>query len=169
MAVPNIVDLNNLFNQLKIRATKAIQNKITVNNNHLEAITSKQILKNPLSIYEIKEQHLDNLLDRLQLFITSKLKENSLKYHKIIDNKLLKEPNKILENKEYQFNILLKTITVLNPMKLLESGYSIVKNKDKVITSIKYINIDDLVNIDLKDGVIKAKVVSKENKNNDKR
>ena len=51
MAVPNIVDLNNLFNQLKIRATKAIQNKITVNNNHLEAITSKQILKNPLSIY----------------------------------------------------------------------------------------------------------------------
>ncbi len=169
MAVPNIVDLNNLFNQLKIRATKAIQNKITVNNNHLEAITSKQILKNPLSIYEIKEQHLDNLLDRLQLFITSKLKEDSLKYHKIIDNKLLKEPNKILENKEYQFNILLKTITVLNPMKLLESGYSIVKNKDKVITSIKYINIDDLVNIDLKDGVIKAKVVSKENKNNDQR
>ena len=67
------------------------------------------------------------------------------------------------------FNILLKTITVLNPMKLLESGYSIVKNKDKVITSIKYINIDDLVNIDLKDGVIKAKVVSKENKNNDQR
>ena len=62
-----------------------------------------------------------------------------------------------------------KTITVLNPMKLLESGYSIVKNKDKVITSIKYINIDDLVNIDLKDGVIKAKVVSKENKNNDQR
>ena len=169
MAVPNIVDLNNLFNQLKIRATKAIQNKITVNNNHLEAITSKQILKNPLSIYEIKEQHLDNLLDRLQLFITSKLKEDSLKYHKIIDNKLLKEPTKILENKEYQFNILLKTITVLNPMKLLESGYSIVKNKDKVITSIKYINIDDLVNIDLKDGVIKAKVVSKENKNNDQR
>ena len=54
-------------------------------------------------------------------------------------------------------------------MKLLESGYSIVKNKDKVITSIKYINIDDLVNIDLKDGVIKAKVVSKENKNNDQR
>ena len=165
MAVPNITDLNNLFNQLKIRATKAIQNKIDSNTNRLEAITSKQILKNPLSIYEIKEQKLDNLLDRLQLFITSKIKEDDLKYHKIIDNKLFKEPIKILENKEYQFNILLNTITVLNPMKLLESGYSIVKNKDEVITSVKLVKVNDNIDINLKDGNIKAKVVSKEIKN----
>ena len=165
MAVPNITDLNNLFNQLKIRATKAIQNKITGTENRLKTLTSKQILKNPLSIYEIKEQRLDNLLDRLQLFIANKLKEDNLRYHKIIDNKLLKEPTKILENKEYQFNILLKTVTILNPMKLLDSGYSIVKNKNEVITSVKLVNVDDVINIALKDGTIDAKVVSKETKN----
>lgn len=165
MAVPNITDLNNLFNQLKIRATKAIQNKIDGTENRLKTLTSKQILKNPLSIYEIKEQRLDNLLDRLQLFIANKLKEDNLRYHKIIDNKLLKEPTKILENKEYQFNILLKTVTILNPMKLLDSGYSIVKNKNEVITSVKLVNADDVINIALKDGTIDAKVVSKETKN----
>lgn len=165
MAVPNITDLNNLFNQLKIRATKAIQNKIDGTENRLKTVTSKQILKNPLSIYEIKEQRLDNLLDRLQLFIANKLKEDNLRYHKIIDNKLLKEPTKILENKEYQFNILLKTVTILNPMKLLDSGYSIVKNKNEVITSVKLVNVDDVINIALKDGTIDAKVVSKETKN----
>lgn len=165
MAVPNTVDLNNLFNQLKIRATKAIQNKIDGTENRLKTLTSKQILKNPLSIYEIKEQRLDNLLDRLQLFIANKLKEDNLRYHKIIDNKLLKEPTKILENKEYQFNILLKTVTILNPMKLLDSGYSIVKNKNEVITSVKLVNVDDVINIALKDGTIDAKVVSKETKN----
>ena len=165
MAVPNITDLNNLFNQLKIRATKAIQNKIDGTENRLKTLTSKQILKNPLSIYEIKEQRLDNLLDRLQLFIANKIKEDNLRYHKIIDNKLLKEPTKILENKEYQFNILLKTVTILNPMKLLDSGYSIVKNKNEVITSVKLVNVDDVVNIALKDGTIDAKVVSKETKN----
>ena len=84
MAVPNIADLNNLFNQLKIRATKAIQNKMASTTNRLETITSKQILKNPLSIYEIKEQKLDNLLDRLQLFMTNRIKEDTLKYHKVI-------------------------------------------------------------------------------------
>ena len=165
MAVPNITDLNNLFNQLKIRAIKAIQNKIAGTENRLKTLTSKQILKNPLSIYEIKEQRLDNLLDRLQLFIANKLKEDNLRYHKIIDNKLLKEPTKILENKEYQFNILLKTVTILNPMKLLDSGYSIVKNKNEVITSVKLVNVDDVINIALKDGTIDAKVVSKETKN----
>ena len=165
MAVPNITDLNNLFNQLKIRATKAIQNKIDGTENRLKTLTSKQILKNPLSIYEIKEQRLDNLLDRLQLFIANKLKEDNLRYHKIIDNKLLKEPTKILENKEYQFNILLKTVTILNPMKLLDSGYSIVKNKNEVITSVKLVNVNDIINIALKDGTIDAKVVSKETKN----
>lgn len=165
MAVPNITDLNNLFNQLKIRATKAIQNKLDFSNNELTTLTSKQILKNPLSIYEIKEQRLDNLLDRLQLFISNKIKEDNLRYYKIIDNKLLKEPTKILENKEYQFNLLLKTVTILNPMKLLDSGYSIVKNKKEVITSVKLVDINDVINVALKDGTLEAKVVSKEIKN----
>ena len=78
---------------------------------------------------------------------------------------MFKNPVKILENKEYQFNILLKTITVLNPMKLLESGYSIVKNKDEVITSIKLVKVNDNIDINLKDGKLVAKVVSKETKN----
>ncbi len=168
MAVPNISDLNNLFNQLKIRATKAIENRCDFYNSKLLSLTSKQILKNPLSIYEIKEQHLDNLLDRLQLYIANKIKEDNLKYRKIIDNKLLKEPIKILERKEYQFNLLLKTVTVLNPMKLLDSGYSIVKNQNEVITSVKLVDINDNINIALKDGTLEAKVVSKEIKNGKK-
>ena len=50
-------------------------------------------------------------------------------------------------------------------MKLLDSGYSIVKNKNEVITSVKLVNVDDVINIALKDGTIDAKVVSKETKN----
>lgn len=162
MAVPNLTDLNNYLNQLKIRITKAMENNLNEKESHLKTLTTKQILKNPLSIYEIKEQKLDNLLDRLNLYINNKLKEDTLKYQRIIDNILFKEPKKLLERKEYQFNILLKTITILNPMKLLESGYSVVKSKDTIVTSIAKINKDDLLKITLKDGVINVKVVSKE-------
>lgn len=165
MAVPNITDLNNYLNQLKIRITKAVENIIIVKENQVKTLENKQILKNPLSIYEIKEQKLDNLLDRLNLYINNKIKEDTLKYKKIIDNVLFKEPSKILNQKEYKFNILLKTITVLNPMRLLESGYSIVKQEDTVITSIDSINISDLLTVTLKDGVIATKVISKEGKN----
>lgn len=165
MAVPNITDLNNYLNQLKIRSTKAVENIIIVKENQVKTLENKQILRNPLSIYEIKEQKLDNLLDRLNLYINNKIKEDTLKYKKIIDNVLFKEPSKILNQKEYKFNILLKTITVLNPMRLLESGYSIVKQEDTVITSIDSINISDLLTVTLKDGVIATKVISKEGKN----
>lgn len=165
MAVPNITDLNNYLNQLKIRSTKAVENIIIVKENQVKTLENKQILKNPLSIYEIKEQKLDNLLDRLNLYINNKIKEDTLKYKKIIDNVLFKEPSKILNQKEYKFNILLKTITVLNPMRLLESGYSIVKREDMVITNIDSINIGDLLTVTLKDGVIATKVISKEDKN----
>lgn len=165
MAVPNLTDLNNYLNQLKIRGTKAIENIINEKENKIQAIKNKQILKNPLSIYEIKEQKLDNLLDHLSLCINNKLKEDALRYQKIVDNILFKEPKKILESKEYQFNILLKTVTILNPMRILESGYSVVKSKDKVITSVKLINKDDLLTITLKDGVAEAKVISKEDHN----
>lgn len=165
MAVPNLTDLNNYLNQLKIRGTKAIENIINEKENKIQAIKNKQILKNPLSIYEIKEQKLDNLLDHLSLCINNKLKEDALRYQKIVDNILFKEPKKILESKEYQFNILLKTVTLLNPMRILESGYSVVKSKDKVITSVKLINKNDLLTITLKDGVAEAKVISKEDHN----
>lgn len=165
MAVPNLTDLNNYLNQLKIRGTKAIESIINEKENKIQAIKNKQILKNPLSIYEIKEQKLDNLLDHLSLCINNKLKEDALRYQKIVDNILFKEPKKILESKEYQFNILLKTVTILNPMRILESGYSVVKSKDKVITSVKLINKDDLLTITLKDGVAEAKVISKEDHN----
>ncbi len=165
MAVPNITDLNNYLNQLKIRSTKAVENIIIVKENQVKTLENKQILKNPLSIYEIKEQRLDNLLDRLNLYINNKIKEDTLKYKKIIDNVLFREPSKILNQKEYKFNILLKTITVLNPMRLLESGYSIVKREDMVITNIDSINIGDLLTVTLKDGVIATKVISKEGKN----
>ena len=50
-------------------------------------------------------------------------------------------------------------------MRLLESGYSIVKREDMVITNIDSINIGDLLTVTLKDGVIATKVISKEGKN----
>ena len=82
-----------------------------------------------------------------------------------MDNKLIREPERLLERKQYQYNILLKTVTVLNPMRLLESGYSITRTKNGVITNIDKVNIDDILYVDLKNGTVNAKVISKEKKN----
>ena len=48
-------------------------------------------------------------------------------------------------------------------MNTLKRGYSIVKKDNKVVSDIKNICVDDMINIDIKDGIINAKVVEVKN------
>ena len=165
MAVPNLVDLNNLLEQYKIRCNEGISNILKKNELRLNNVTSSFVLKNPLNLYAIKEQKLDNLIDTLNKYIINKINNSKLVYEKIVSNNILRNPNVLLEKKKNNFNILLKTIEVLNPLKLLDSGYSIVKFNDKVINDINLVNENDLIDISLKNGNIKAKVVERKVKN----
>ena len=165
MAVPNLVDLNNLLEQYKIRCNEGISNILKKNELRLNNVTSSFVLKNPLNLYAIKEQKLDNLIDTLNKYIINKINNSKLVYEKIVSNNILRNPNVLLEKKKNNFNILLKTIEVLNPLKLLDSGYSIVKFNDKVINDINLVNENDLIDISLKNGSIKAKVVERKVKN----
>ena len=65
MAVPTISDVKFMINQLTLRTNKCMNNIIEIKKNKLNAIKDSFILKNPLSIYEIKEQKLDMLIDNL--------------------------------------------------------------------------------------------------------
>ena len=53
------------------------------------------------------------------------------------------------------------SIEKTNPLNILKSGYAIVSKDDKKITSVKQINIDDKLKIQLDDGTFTAKVVNK--------
>jgi len=80
MAVPNMVDFDNYLKQVKIRLNKAFMNNIKIKKEKFNAIRDSYILKNPLSIYEIKEQKFDNLFERLQLASTSYIYKNKNNY-----------------------------------------------------------------------------------------
>ena len=64
-----------------------------------------------------------------------------------------------------KINSLNDKLTYLDPFSLLESGYSVIIKNNKVITSVKEIKNGDLIDLELKDGVIKAKVKEKVEKN----
>ena len=66
---------------------------------------------------------------------------------------------------KHQYELLLKTIEVLNPMKLLSSGYSIVKSNGKVIKNSRDVNLDDVVDIELSEGKLKCSVIGKDELN----
>ena len=54
-----------------------------------------------------------------------------------------------------------KQINYCNPKKQLKLGYSILRKDNKIIKSIKNISKDDLIDLELLDGIIKSKVYEK--------
>ena len=139
IAVPNYVDITNLINQYRIRVNESINNIINKKKIRFESIKDSYVLKNPLSLYEIKSQKLDSLIDILE-----------------------KNINSILLKNQHRFDMLLNKIELLNPMKILDKGYSVVKLKDRVIKNSKDLKENDNISITLSKGVVNATVIGKE-------
>lgn len=158
MAVPNQADFYNYLNQVNIRLTKAMNNYISVNREKLDKLKNHYILKNPISIYEIKEQRFDTIFEKLQLVMTSILKNERNRYEKYSDRINLSIEKCLEKNKNSYINILNK-LEILNPLLTIKRGYSITKINDKVVTSVKKIKKNDDLVVELTDGTISTKVL----------
>ena len=164
LSVPSKEELNKIINQYNSRLSKSINNLITYNLSILNRIKTSYILKNPMSIYEIKEEKLSNTLDKLNSFMTNYLNNINVKLDNIKNSFILKNPSKIYELKYNKYNALIEKLEVLNPLNTLKRGYSITKFNNKVLTDIKQIKVDNNINITLNNGNINAKVIEiKEN------
>ncbi len=178
MAVPTKLDIENLINQFKIRLNKNIKNLVNTKFIELYHLKNSFVLKNPMSLYEIKEQKLDKLLEDLnknmQIILDNKkhlleIDLNKIKlmspFNIINDNKnKLKELvvnlnniiDKDLNNKQYQLDYLINTLKLVNPLNILSNGYSLVKKGDKLISSSKDLKVNDKINIKFHEGEIES-------------
>ena len=164
IAVPNKDDLNKHLNQLTIRVSKTINDKINYNKTYLNKVLDSYILKSPMSIYEVKEEKLSNYIEKINTIILNKLSQSKLIIDNLKSSYIFTNPNKIFENKTNIYNNLINKLDVLNPLNTLKRGYSITKINDKVITNIKDIKENDSINVTLENGYIDAKVINiKEN------
>lgn len=161
MAVPTVIDINTLLNNYKIRLNKNIKNMINTKFIKWRSLKNSFVLKNPMSMYEIKEQKLDALLDKLNKDIKVILQNNEMKLNKIKMSYVIQNPMSLIDKKKNEYNLLINTLKLVNPLGILEKGYSLATINDKVIKSSNDVNIDDIINVKLYDGNIKAKVVEK--------
>lgn len=184
MAVPNLVDVNNLINQYKIRVNESINNLLNLNNKKLEHLKESYVLRNPLALYEVKEQKLDGYIDVLNKYITNKLNESKIKLNHVKDSFVLKNPLSLyvikqeklnnyveqlqkivvsyLDNGKYRYNLLVNKLELLNPLNILNNGYSLVSMNGKIIKSSKDVKEKDVLEIRLHEGKIKAIVSERE-------
>ena len=180
MAVPTINDINSLLNQYKLRLNKNIKSLVNTKFIELYGLKNSFILKNPMSLYEMKEQTLDKLIDnlnknmnvylgnlkhnveidlnKLKLVSPDKLIINNKNIINDLKNRLINIIDKQIINTKYNLEYIINTLKLVNPLNILSNGYSLVKLNDKVIKSSKELKVEDKLNIKLYDGEVIAKV-----------
>ena len=159
LAVPQIADVKNYLNQLKIRISKTMQHKLNIEKQRLLEITDRYIFKNPINIYQVKEQQFDNLIDRLKYSATSLLNIKEKKLINIKNSYVLTKPFSIIDNKSNKYLQLISKLETLSPLETIKRGYTITKKDDKVITSINQVKKKDQLDLSLTDGNIKVEVL----------
>lgn len=157
MAVANQTDFYNYMRQINLRLNKSMQNYIKNNRERLDTLKNSYILKNPISMYQIKEQKFDTLYEKLCLVMKNLIQNEKTS----LQNKIDKIPiltKHLLERNQNQYVSLLNKLKILNPLLTIKRGYSITKKEDKVITSVKDLKKDDILQIQLQDGSVLADV-----------
>lgn len=156
MAVPQLNDMINYLNQVKIRLNNTITNKLKISRNKLKEITSRSILKNPITIYQTKEMIFSNTLERLKfnLINLTNIKEKELL--KIKNSYILKNPYQILDKKSNKYLQVISKLETLSPLLTLKRGYTMTKVNDKVVKSSKDLKSGDNITIDFTDGNVDA-------------
>lgn len=159
LAVPDINTIITYLDTARSRSFTALNNIINNNYQRLEGIKNSYILTRPITMYEIKEQKLDILLDNLNRNINKILENNRIKLYTYSNSYILNNPEMLYKYSAQKLEHIISKLEVLNPLNTLNRGYAIIKKEDKVLSSIKNINKDDIIKISLKDGELSSKVI----------
>ena len=153
---------------------------ININSKRIEQLKNSYVLKNPLMLYEVKEQKFDSYIERVNNYITSFINEYKVKLDNLKGSYVLKNPlstyevkeqklknyievlNKIVINKidssKHNYELMINKLELLNPLNILSKGYSLVTIDGNVVKSKNELKVNDNINIRMHEGNIKAVV-----------
>lgn len=136
LAVPNIADVKNKLDTYNNRFKIALKKKTELMRLRYEKCMTRRVFKEPLQ--DINEKYVK--IDMLYKSLTNNI-QNIVNSKKIIASKNISK------------------LDALSPLKTLSRGYSIVEKNNKIVNSIKELNKDDEININLSDGSKSAKII----------
>ena len=115
-----------------------MKKKLEEYENRLNTIKHNVVLKQPLASFEITKKNLEN---------------NQVKMNQFI--------KRYIEKKEHEMKLLANTLKLVNPLNILDKGYSLVAKDNKIIKDSDEIEIEDTIQIKLKKGELTAIVKEK--------
>ena len=159
LAVPDINTIITYLDTARSRGYTAINNILNNNYKKLNNLENSYILTRPMSMYEIKEQKLDILIDNLNKAINKKIDNTKVRLYTCSNSYILNNPEMLYKYSSQRLEHMISKLEVLNPLNTLNRGYAIIKKDDKVLSSIKNIKKNDTLTIKLKDGEVTSKII----------
>ena len=138
LAVPNIEDVKYTIMTYQNRYKIGLKRKVELMKLRYEKCMTRRVFKEPLQKINEKAITLDMLVKSIQ--------SNT-------NNKIIKAKS--------EFAKLISKLDALSPLKTLARGYIIAEKNNKLITKTSDVEINDILDLKLCDGNLKAKVIEK--------
>ena len=180
IAVPMLHELVEKVYERQFRLIRAMKNKLEIEKKRLAYLQSSYAFRYPPQLVRQKNQDLDRLLDRLRRVMKTQMEAKFEKW-KSIDQQLRgKHPKQLLiKTKEHRLQLAhrliratkqrhkesvmlfqknISKLSALSPLNIMERGYSFVTKDEKIINSIKNVQLGDIIQVHLKDGQLDCHV-----------
>lgn len=136
--VPDVRELHRYVNTLKNMLENNVRSVLKNNRLRVEQATSSQALKDPYEFLTTRQQMLDSVRERL---------DKSIK--------------QIVMVKQHQFSLTGEKLTLLNPLAVLNRGYSIVRDTSgQSVYDVGTVKSEDKLEIIINNGVINVNVIN---------
>lgn len=185
LATPDVINLRNIILEYEFNLKRRVSNFIDdhlINLNHLDhRIEQKSpinLLNNYIDTFDNLKYHLsknyeDLISHKSNLLINNKnrlknpynlliIKEERVNY---LSQTVKSLTNSIVKTNESKFSILMNSLNNLNPLYLMDRGYSIPFDEKGNVASYVKIEVGDTLDIRFREGLVKTSVISKENIN----
>lgn len=162
IAVPNMLDLQKLLAQFRIRLNEGIYKKVNYQKLYLESIQNSFVLKNPMMMFDGKKQTLDYLLERANQSVFKKVERMRTHMNHMKQSYLLLHPEELYKEKKLKLASLMDKLELVNPMSVLKRGYTLTYIDDHMVKNAEKLSVGDQVKIKFYDGTILSTVTGKE-------
>lgn len=159
-ATPNQIDLIENLNYNQKYLKQLITDYINTHKTKLMNLEQQMSLLSP-------ENKLKNYIERVNNYIHQMNRQyqfiylNNFNKYERLTKSLNPSYERLFNVKKQSFLTFTERLSGLNPLNYLDKGFALTKRDNKVITSVKQINISDELSITYQDGTIKTKVIEK--------
>ena len=138
LAVPDRTEVKRRLENLTGQLTRQLQREITLRRQRLAGLLNSRVMLEPQSMLAGRRQRLDFLLASLQ-----------------------RTTKEALKGKQHRLGLLVNRLAAINPAVVLCRGYGMVTKQNRLVISVKVVEIDDELQLTLADGSLRVKTLAK--------